>query len=249
LSDAPVLWSRRFLDALTTIGLGSTWLPRRRATEPVQLLSFSLSKSVVVATVAVPDGEPYRARIAMRAFSGAEWARIQRELAGQTRYAAKLLSGELPLDVETVFDELDLPLLPRSSRDIAMDCTCPNWEVPCSHLVAVCGRLADAFDADPFAVFAWRGCGRLELLDQLVSLRTRRESRPAVRRGPRPLAESLDSFWGAELPAPAPVLPPLAESIRKPDLVLDQAPPPDISVHGQPIVDLLRPLYRVITES
>ncbi|HEX5402761.1 MAG TPA: hypothetical protein VFX16_10745 [Pseudonocardiaceae bacterium] len=243
MSDA--LWSRRFLDALTTIGLGSTWLPRRRTTQ-VQLLSFSVAKSVVIATVQAPDGEPYRARIAMRAFGAGEWAQLQRAIAERTRYMAKLLSGELPLDIESVFDELDLPLLPRSSRDIAMDCSCPNWEVPCEHLVAVCGRLADAFDTDPFTVFAWRGCPRLELLDRLVSLRTAHQSRPATTRGSRSLAESMGVFWGSELPAPASP-PPLAESVRQPDLVLDQVAPPDISVRGQPLVDALRPLYRIIT--
>jgi uncharacterized Zn finger protein len=252
LSDAvgtDALWSRRFLAALDTIGLGATWLPRRKAAQPARILSFTLAKSVVVALLQAPDGEPYRARIAMRAFSGSEWALIQRELSQRTRYAAKLLAGELPPDVTTVFDELDLPLLPRSSRDIAMDCSCPNWEVPCEHLVAACGRLAEAFDVDPFAVFAWRGCGRLELLDRLVSLRTAAGSKPArSRRRERPLAESLDSFWGSELPAPPPAPAPLAESIRKPDLLLDQVPPPELTVHGQPIADLLGPLYRAITK-
>jgi uncharacterized Zn finger protein len=247
-SDAPASWSRRFLESLTAIGLGSTWLPRHRTTPPPQLLSFSLSRSVVVALLGAPGDEPYRARIAMRAFSAAEWARIQRELARRTRYAAKLLAGELPRDIETVFDDLDLPLFPRSSRDIAMDCSCPHWEVPCEHLVAVCGRLAETFDADPFDILAWRGRERSELLERLVSARTARASRrPAAGSADRPLARCLDAFWGSELPPPPPAAPPLAESIRKPDLLLDQVPPPTLLVHDQPIVDLLRPLYNTIT--
>jgi uncharacterized Zn finger protein len=243
----PAPWSRRFLDSLHHIGLGSTWLPRRTAAAPARILSFSLAKSVIVALLAT-EGEPYRARIAMRAFSGAEWARVERALADDTRHTAKLLAGELPGEIEALFEDLHLPLFPHSSRDIAMDCSCPHWEVPCEHLVAVCERLAEAFDADPFEILAWRGRSRLELLDRLVSLRTARASRPSRQRpGPLPLAECVDSFWGAELPAPPPVPPPLAESVRKPDLVLDQVAPPDVLVHGRPVVDLLRPLYQAIT--
>jgi uncharacterized Zn finger protein len=246
--DAAVPWSRRFLDSLHHIGLGSTWLPRRKAAPPAQILSFTVAKSVIVALLQSPDSEPYRARIAMRAFSGAEWARIERALADRTRVTAKLLSGELPGDVEDLFEEMDLRLFPHSSRDIAMDCSCPHWEVPCEHLVAVCGRLAETFDADPFEILAWRGRGRLELLDRLVSLRTARSSRRVPpRQGSRPLAECLDSFWGTELPPPPQNPPPLAESVRRPDLVLDQVTAPEMSVHGRPVVDLLRPLYQAIT--
>jgi uncharacterized Zn finger protein len=243
-----VPWSRRFLDSLHHIGLGSTWLPRRKAAAPARILHFSVAKSVIVALLQAPEGEPYRARIAMRAFSGAEWARIERALAADTRLTAKLLSGELPGDAEDLFEGLDLRLFPHSSRDIAMDCSCPHWEVPCEHLVAVCGRLGETFDADPFEILTWRGRRRLELLDRLVSLRTARASRPArTRRQTRPLAECADSFWGTELPAPPSMPPPLAESVRKPDLVLDQVSPPDLTVHGRPVADLLRPLYQAIT--
>jgi uncharacterized Zn finger protein len=237
------------VDSLHRIGLGSTWLPRRKAAPPARILSFSVATSVIVALLQAPEGEPYRARVAMRAFSGAEWARIERALADDTRLTAKLLSGELPGQVEALFEELRVPLFPHSSRDIAMDCSCPHWEVPCEHLVAVCGRLGEAFDADPFDILAWRGRGRLELLDRLVSLRTARESRPTrPRSGSRPLAECADSFWGTELPAPPSTQAPLAESIRRPDLVLDQVPAPNMTVHGRPVVDLLRPLYQAITE-
>ena len=48
-----------------------------------------------------------------------------------------------------------------------MDCNCPDWGVPCKHLAAVCYVLAEAFDADPFAVLAWRGRERDDLLAAL----------------------------------------------------------------------------------
>ena len=60
-----------------------------------------------------------------------------------------------------------------------MDCNCPDWEVPCKHLAAVCYVLAEAFDDDPFAMLAWRGKARDDLLAAL-----RGKTRPAPRRAP-----------------------------------------------------------------
>lgn len=52
-----------------------------------------------------------------------------------------------------------LSLLPEYGGDIAMDCTCQRWPMPCAHLAAACYALARSFDIDPFGVLAWRGRG------------------------------------------------------------------------------------------
>ena len=33
-----------------------------------------------------------------------------------------------------------------------MDCTCPDWGVPCKHLAAAFYLLAESFDEDPFRI-------------------------------------------------------------------------------------------------
>jgi hypothetical protein len=43
------------------------------------------------------------------------------------------------------------PLFPRTVGDLDMRCSCPDWEVPCKHLAAVCYVLAEEFDRDPSA--------------------------------------------------------------------------------------------------
>ena len=66
-----------------------------------------------------------------------------------------------------MFADCGTPLFPRSARDLEMSCSCPDWEVPCKHLAAVCYVLAEAFDLDPFGILAWRGRGREDLLAAL----------------------------------------------------------------------------------
>ncbi|KAA2261355.1 hypothetical protein F0L68_17640 [Solihabitans fulvus] len=215
----------------------------RRYARAGQVLSLSLATSVVVAQVQGSRESPYRARIGIRAFTPAEWKRIEEALAGQALYAAKLLAGEMPTDVEAVLGELGLRLFPDTMRELSMDCTCPDWEVPCKHLAAACYLLAESFDEDPFKIFAWRGRSRDELLDRLRALRG--SAAPVHRREDDvpALADCLDSFWVGEPVAPAPI----QDGAGPADAVLDQLDPLPITVGDRPLVDLLRPAYRAMT--
>ncbi|MDQ3578815.1 MAG: SWIM zinc finger family protein, partial [Actinomycetota bacterium] len=167
---AKTWWSRRFLEVLESLGMGGRLERGKRYARAGQVLSLTLSTSIVVAQVQGSRTDPYRVRIGIKAFSGEQWAKIERELAAQALFLAKLLSGEMPANVEEVFARVDLRLFPDNFRELSMDCTCPDWEVPCKHLAASCYLLAESFDDDPFQILAWRGRGRKELLESLRSL-------------------------------------------------------------------------------
>jgi uncharacterized Zn finger protein len=100
---------------------------------------------------------PYQVRIGVLPLTTAQWRRVQDRLASQALFRAKLLAGEMPREIEEVFAECGTPLFPRSPADLDMHCSCPDWEVPCKHLAAVCYVLAEEFDRDPFGMLARRG--------------------------------------------------------------------------------------------
>lgn len=113
---------------------------------------------------------------------------------------AKLLAGEMPSEIEEVFERCSLSLFPASRRTLVTDCSWPDWENPCKHLAAAFYILAERFDADPFLIFAWRGRTKEELIQRL---RVRR-ARPKIRKGgdgaattraAPPLSECLGTFW------------------------------------------------------
>jgi uncharacterized Zn finger protein len=130
-----------------------------------------------------------------------------------------------------------------------MTCSCPDWEVPCKHLAAVCYVLAEAFDDDPFGMLAWRGKTRQDLLASLRRLPAGRElaaSRPVIDVPDRPLAECIDGFWASALsPARLRSLPPAAAA--PPDLLLRSVEPPPVTIGGQELAALLRPAYVALT--
>jgi uncharacterized Zn finger protein len=257
---AQTWWSRRFIEVLESFGMGGRLLRGKNYARAGQVLSMSLSTSVVVAQVQGSRPEPYRVRIAVKAFSAPEWARIEEALAQQAIFAAKLLAGEMPTDIEDVFTHLGLRLFPGTMRELSMDCSCPDWEVPCKHLAATCYLLAESFDADPFEILAWRGRSRQDLLDRLRRLRDRARdggARDATAHGRAvedtgqdtvPLADNLADFW---LAGPQPdqnlVDEPSTQPANRPDALLDRLDPPRIGVGDHGLVDLLRPAYRAIS--
>ncbi|MER6992877.1 SWIM zinc finger family protein [Saccharopolyspora hirsuta] len=240
---AQTWWSRRFIEVLESFGMGGRLQRGKNYARAGQVLNLTLSTSVVVGLVQGSRPEPYRARIGIKAFSSAEWEQVERALAGQALYAAKLLAGEMPTDVEEVFADLGLELFPTTMRELTMDCSCPDWEIPCKHLAATCYLLAESFDADPFQILAWRGRSREELLDRLRALRGTTGPATEEPADAETLADRLETFWTApELPAP-----PDAPRSTAPDPLLDELAPLDVHVGGVAVVDLLRPAYRAMS--
>jgi uncharacterized Zn finger protein len=256
-----------FLGTFESLRMGPTFARGRRDERAGHVRNLMISGSLVIAQVRGPDDPAaFRSRIALRAFGASEWARIEQDLAGQARYVADLLAGRMPDGIAEVFAAAGLSLVPLSLDEVAMDCTCERWPMPCVHLAAACYALARAFEEDPFAVFAWRGRNRDELLTHLRELRSAHAvtemDAAAVKPSGRGAADDgsgvetadagleadLHAFWG--LGGPPPLVPTGARpgAVTRPDALLDQLDPPPLAYEGRPIVDLLRPAYRALPE-
>lgn len=233
-------WSGRFIDVLESLGVGGRLQRGRTYARKGQVMDLNLDAGMVTAQVQGSRPRPYRVRIGLAAFDKQQWARVSQALADDAWYTARLLAGEMPPDIEDVFAGVGLSLFPAGARELSMDCSCPDWEVPCKHLAAVIYLLAESFDEDPFAVLAWRGRDREDLLAALSALRSGGVA--ADRADPAedavPLSECLESFFAlqGEIPrAPVPQAPP--------DALLDQVPAIEVTVRGRPLVEVLRPAY------
>src|SRR5260370_36773692 len=241
-------WSRRFISVLESYGMSGRLARGRSYARAGQVLDFELSQGKVTARVQGSRVRPYQVRIGVLPLTTAQWRRVQVKLASQALFRAKLLAGEMPNEIEEVFSDCGTPLFPRSAADLDMRCSCPDWEVPCKHLAAVCYVLAEEFDRDPFAVLAWRGKGRDELLAALRQIQAPASSGPAAgstRAGldvpARPLAECLEAFWSPGLsPARLRALS-AAPAAAAPDLLLRMFPPPAVQVRGKELADVLTP--------
>ena len=237
-------WSRRFIDVLESFGMSGRLARGRNYARRGQVLSFEISCGYVTAQVQGSRPRPYRVRIQVTPLTTPQWRRVEQALAGQALFRAKLLAGEMPREIEEVFADCGTPLFPRSARDLEMSCSCPDWEVPCKHLAAVCYVLAEAFDSDPFGILAWRGRGREDLLAALrLTTGTAEAPRPLIDVTDRPLAQCLADFWSPGMSlARLRALPPAPATA--PDLLLRTFEPPPVLIRGQDMRALLTPAYQ-----
>lgn len=236
---AQTWWSQRFIAVLEDIGLGSRLQRGRSYARQGQVISLEVDAGSVSAQVQGSRVRPYRIRIGIPAFGKSEWAHVEHSLAENAWYTAKLLSGEMPDDIEDVFAGLGLSLFPGTAGELSLDCSCPDHAVPCKHLAATFYLLAESFDDDPFAILAWRGREREDLLANLAAARA--DGPPAADRAEqpaRPLADCMDTYYarqGDVATASPPATPPMA--------LLDQLPDIGVALGRQPLTELLRPAY------
>jgi len=262
-------WSRRFLAVLESFALGSRLTRGRAYARAGQVLSLRVAPGEVTATVQGSRRSPYQVRVGLAPFPDRVWERVEVDLAAQAIYSAKLLAGEMPADIEEVFEAAGAPLFPRRFADLSLSCSCPDPAVPCKHLAATFYLLAEAFDADPFQILHWRGRDRAALLDRLRQLRVgsgvERATGVEPGGGPSvapvgaalalaevpdgPLAQALDRLWPDRFWLPPVPLPDRGATLDPaPDLLLRQLPPPPAGLGGPALVERLREAYRRFAE-
>jgi uncharacterized Zn finger protein len=249
---AQTWWSQRFLDVLESFGMGPRLARGRTYARKGQVISMDVASGQVTALVQGSRARPYRVLIGVAELSDADWARATDELASRAIFLAKLLAGEMPADVEDAFAACRLTLFPGSADDLDTACSCPDWANPCKHVAAVYYLLAEAFDDDPFLIFAWRGRGRDELLERLRSRRGGGDDAPAAQPDDSwptvdapPLAACVDGFW--EPAAPLPVLHAAPRAAAVPDALLRQLAAADVVVRGRPLGEVLASAYATVT--
>lgn len=185
-------WSKRWIRALESLGMGSRLSRGRSYARQGQVVSIDIQGGKVVAKVQGSRPRPYTVEIALKPLSEKEWDKAADAMASQAIFAAKLLSGEMPCDIEDAFKEARVPLFPSSARDLSTSCSCPDWANPCKHVAAVYYLLAERFDEDPFLIFALRGKTKEEIVEALRKRRSRLEEPAAAPGGPSEGASSGD---------------------------------------------------------
>ncbi len=250
-------WSQRFIELLESFGVGSRLKRGRNYARAGQVVELDVEHGVVLAKVQGSRYSPYRVRIRYKALTESQWRRAEKAMAAQALPLAKLLAGEMPHDIEELFDSCKLSLFPRSPSELTATCTCPDAVNPCKHIAATYYILAERFDEDPFLIFTWRGRDQDELVESL------RKRRAPAGRGARtstasawdsdafapsaPLSTVLDSFWSCGPELDAFHVSPLAG--EAPDALLRQLGPAPVEVGDRNLADVLAGVYATLAQA
>jgi len=206
-------WARRWIEVLESFNIGARLGRGRSYARRGQVLSIDIAKGSIDAQVQGSRSKPYAVRIKVRTLSAADWKKLAKGLSHQAIFAAKLLAGEMPQDIEKAFEDAGLSLFPERLKDLETECSCPDWSNPCKHIAAVYYLLGEEFDRDPFLIFKLRGMTRKKLVGLLGGTAKKRAANatrtqpapPETPEEPSPPAEPLPAdataFWaGRSLP-------------------------------------------------
>lgn len=160
-------WGRQWVEALEQMGLDGRLERGKRYARNGSVRMLEISHGAIYAEVQGSRPRPYRTAIHLKQLSDAQWQQALNTLSDQAIYVAKLLAGEMPGDIEGVFQNVGLSLFPRSQRDIDFVCSCPDWGDPCKHAAAIYYLVAKQLDNDPFILFHIRGRQRAAILKAL----------------------------------------------------------------------------------
>jgi uncharacterized Zn finger protein len=197
-------WAKRWIAVLEGFNIGARLGRGRSYARSGQVLSVDIEKGTVNAAVQGSRTKPYSVSIHVKPLSPAEWKKLIIVLSGQAIFAAKLLAGEMPQDIEQVFKDGGLSLFPEKLKDLETNCSCPDYSNPCKHIAAVYYLLGEEFDRNPFLIFKLRGMDRDELLANLGGVETESHGATQPREPllpPEPLATDKKTYWdGGDLP-------------------------------------------------
>jgi uncharacterized Zn finger protein len=191
-------WARRWQAVLEACHMGPRLERGQNYARGGQVRDLEIHKGEVTARVQGTRRDPYEVSLVVDLLTPAECARLAARLREQALFTARLLAGEMPYEIENVFQSAGLELFPNPGRDLSTSCSCPDSANPCKHIAAVYLLLGEVFDNDPFLLFRLRGLDRDQLLDLLTGDKAAKTESALVLSEELPL-EAV-AFWGGPPP-------------------------------------------------
>ncbi len=198
-------WSKRWIKVLESFSMGTRLTRGRSYARQGQVVSVDVEPGIVKAKVQGSQPKPYNVKIRLEPLTDQDWDKVTEAMASQAIFAAKLLAGEMPQNIEEAFASVHISLFPTALSELYTDCSCPDWANPCKHIAAVYYLLAERFDEDPFLIFKLRGRTKEQIIAVLREKRaatspmgdisSSADAVSAEEEHLLSLEEHLDAFW------------------------------------------------------
>lgn len=163
-------WGQEWLKALNNIDY-SNRLPRGSSyARKGAVKQIRIEGNRIYAQVAGSSPFPYGIEITIPPFDDYKTETFLEAVELRPLIVSKLLNRELDPLLLQIAQKAGLRIFPEQWKDLAMQCSCPDWAVPCKHLAAVIYKLSEEIDNNPFLVF------ELHSLDMIKELNKRGSS-------------------------------------------------------------------------
>lgn len=237
-----------------------------------QVRRFSVESGKIVGQVQGRRYKAYPVEVILPRLMASQWEVGIATMVDQAVFAARILSRELPEEVQGLFADAGVPLLPAAGETASLSVVCECDEhrkaveagetagTLCKHAACLALIAIKEMERDPLLVFTLRGLSEHELLERLRAQRSgasRAEGRlapmphalaeqPGIEAARRPLEECGDRFFSA-----GPGLSKLDTAVRKPEVthpLLRRLGPSPFKGSRFPLVGLLATCYDLVSE-
>jgi uncharacterized Zn finger protein len=116
--------SQRWLRLIEQAAVGQPLVEGLEYARLGQTKRLEVTPGQVAAAVQGRADRPYTTTIALTPFSTEDWERVVAAMSEGAIYAAKLLAGELPPNIEDIFGPLGLKLFPTEPAELKVSCNC-----------------------------------------------------------------------------------------------------------------------------
>ncbi len=111
-------WSKRWVAVLESFGMGTRLTRGRSYARQGQVVSIDVEPGIIKAKVQGSRPKPYDVKIKLKPLSNKDWDNVTDAMATQAIFAAKLLAGEMPTNIEEAFATAKVSLFPTSKRSL-----------------------------------------------------------------------------------------------------------------------------------
>ena len=147
-------WGGQWLNSLSHIDY-SNRLPRGSSyARNGKVTSIHVEGNSIKAKVIGSRPKPYDVGIIIPPFFEADVKKLISAIAKRPVLISKLLNRELDPEVLSIAEQCGLKVFPQQWSDLKMQCSCPDWAVPCKHLAAVIYKVSSEIDNNPFLAFS-----------------------------------------------------------------------------------------------
>lgn len=160
-------WGEQWLNSLSNIDY-SNRLPRGASyARKGAVEKITISGNHISAKVAGSRARPYKVDIILPPFFDPELGSFIQEITKRPVIISKLLNRELDPAILPLAERFGLKVFPKQWSDLKMQCSCPDWAVPCKHLAAVIYKTSAEIDNNPFLAFSLHNVDLLMELNKL----------------------------------------------------------------------------------
>ncbi|MFZ4797291.1 MAG: SNF2-related protein [Bacteroidia bacterium] len=160
-------WGEQWLNSLSNIDYENRLDRGSRYARNGSVVKIKIEGNRINAKVAGSAPKPYNVDVILPPFFDPELSEFITALSKKPTIISKLLNRELDPQVLTIAEQMGLKVFPKQWTDFKMQCSCPDWAVPCKHLAAVIYKVSAEIDNNPFLVFELHNVNLIAELEKL----------------------------------------------------------------------------------